>query len=355
MTATQIEATTDPAALANQTLRALIVDDDPRWRAITAEILSELGGGSTASAAPAIDLSGYRLAVLDIGLNPDDAANRDGLLLTQQLARLGTPCIILSGLVDAELSVDLAHWPNVLDLLPKDTFRRETFINLLHQSHVLPVTASPSVLIVEDEARWRAIYEDILADAGYTLHSATSYAEARGWLQRMDFALAIVDLHLISSSAPQENRDGFWLLRAARQRGLPTIVVSALGAPEDIDRAYEEFDVYAFVGKEGFERHAFLRTVAEAIRTRPLDARPTPADSSTSTGPDRSPADDLTDREREVLALLVEGCTNRQISDRLGITPNTVKKHVDHILQKLAVSNRAGAVAVALRDGLRTH
>jgi len=51
----------------------------------------------------------------------------------------------------------------------------------------------------------------------------------------------------------------------------------------------------------------------------------------------------------EVLALLATGYTNRQIADQLGITANTVKKHVDHILQKLQVSTRAAAVAVAMR------
>ena len=58
---------------------------------------------------------------------------------------------------------------------------------------------------------------------------------------------------------------------------------------------------------------------------------------------------ELTDRERDVLELLVNGDTNRQIADALGITANTVKKRVDHTLQKLQVSTRAAAVAVAMR------
>ena len=74
-------------------------------------------------------------------------------------------------------------------------------------------------LIVEDDQRWRDIYEDVLSGEGYVLHSAISYGEARGWLQREEIALAIVDLHLISSAAPADNRDGFWLLRAAQQGG----------------------------------------------------------------------------------------------------------------------------------------
>jgi len=52
------------------------------------------------------------------------------------------------------------------------------------------------------------------------------------------------------------------------------------------------------------------------------------------------------------LDLLTQGYTNRQIAEALLITPNTVKKHVDHILQKLGVKNRAGAVSVAMRAGM---
>jgi DNA-binding NarL/FixJ family response regulator len=72
---------------------------------------------------------------------------------------------------------------------------------------------------------------------------------------------------------------------------------------------------------------------------------------SGASGP--SPLSELTDRERDVLGLMAQGYTNKQIGEALRITANTVKKHVDHILQKLRVSNRAGAVAVALQSGLK--
>jgi len=207
------------------------------------------------------------------------------------------------------------------------------------------------VLVVEDDARWRGIYDEILAEAGYESHCAESYGEARGWLQRAVFNLAIVDLHLASSADRQENRDGFSFLRAARQRSVPTIVVSALGAPEDIDRAYEEFGTFAFVEKERFNRRAFVRLVAEAIGSISL---PPPAAEGGDVKPALALRDELTEREREVLDLLIQGYTNPQIAERLLISRNTVKKHVDHILQKLGVNNQAAAVAAALRDSLTT-
>jgi NarL family two-component system response regulator LiaR len=61
---------------------------------------------------------------------------------------------------------------------------------------------------------------------------------------------------------------------------------------------------------------------------------------------------DLTEREREVLALMVEGLTNPDIAQRLVVSRSTVKFHVSHILSKLAAESRTEAVALALRHDL---
>jgi NarL family two-component system response regulator LiaR len=61
---------------------------------------------------------------------------------------------------------------------------------------------------------------------------------------------------------------------------------------------------------------------------------------------------DLTDREREVLALMVEGLTNPEIADRLVVSRSTIKFHVSSILSKLNASSRTEAVAIALQHHL---
>ena len=60
----------------------------------------------------------------------------------------------------------------------------------------------------------------------------------------------------------------------------------------------------------------------------------------------------LTDREIEVLALIVEGLNNSQIAKRLVITLSTAKAHVHSILQKLYVTNRTQATIQAVKEGL---
>lgn len=60
----------------------------------------------------------------------------------------------------------------------------------------------------------------------------------------------------------------------------------------------------------------------------------------------------LTEREREVLRLLAEGETTRQIASSLCISPRTASTHVTNILSKLGVTSRTAAVAYALRIGL---
>ena len=60
----------------------------------------------------------------------------------------------------------------------------------------------------------------------------------------------------------------------------------------------------------------------------------------------------LTNREREILALLADGLGNKQIAARLGISPNTVKTHLELLFDKIGVSSRAEAVATGVRRGL---
>lgn len=96
--------------------------------------------------------------------------------------------------------------------------------------------------------------------------------------------------------------------------------------------------------------------LASAIRAAHAD-RPTLAPEATQalinavTRPP-APGHDLTSRERDVLALIVEGLHDHEIAERLTISVSTVKFHVRNILAKLEVTSRTEAAAVALRHHL---
>jgi DNA-binding NarL/FixJ family response regulator len=67
---------------------------------------------------------------------------------------------------------------------------------------------------------------------------------------------------------------------------------------------------------------------------------------------EEAPATPLSDREREVLTLIASGATNREIAERLYLSPHTVKEHASALYRKLGVKNRAEATRRAERLGL---
>jgi len=62
----------------------------------------------------------------------------------------------------------------------------------------------------------------------------------------------------------------------------------------------------------------------------------------------------LSEREREVLTLVAQGCTNREIAERLVLSEHTARNHVSRIFEKLGLSRRSEAAAYATRIGLAT-
>jgi DNA-binding NarL/FixJ family response regulator len=60
----------------------------------------------------------------------------------------------------------------------------------------------------------------------------------------------------------------------------------------------------------------------------------------------------LTERERQVLRLLADGLTNREIAEELHVSLRTVASHIEHILTRLDLRSRTAAVAYAIRNGI---
>ncbi|MFF6883231.1 LuxR C-terminal-related transcriptional regulator [Streptomyces sp. NPDC012421] len=91
-------------------------------------------------------------------------------------------------------------------------------------------------------------------------------------------------------------------------------------------------------------------SLAAAVAT--CEAAPPPEAAAPAPGTKAERPGGLSPRELEVLAELTTGRTNRQIAERLYITPRTVGTHIEHILAKLDVPNRAAAAARAAAWGL---
>jgi len=125
------------------------------------------------------------------------------------------------------------------------------------------------------------------------------------------------------------------------------------GAPYDALRARlllaEQLHITGALEAAGAEAAAVARQ-ARQLGARGLEERATALGRSLQARPGRQGS--LTPREREVLACMGHGLTNRQIGTRLGVSQHTIHRHVANIFTKLGLSSRTAAVAFALRQGI---
>ena len=161
---------------------------------------------------------------------------------------------------------------------------------------------------------------------------------------------------------------------AAYRKHLPDLTVIDLGLPDDsglnVIRSVRSLDPAArfvvLTNSEGDEdiyqaltagalgyvvKGMAHQSLVEAVRRVARGGRYVPQPLA-KTLDMRSPNSNLTAREREVLAQVVKGRTNKEIGAELGITEGTVKRHMGEILSRLEVSDRTQAVITALRRGL---
>jgi DNA-binding NarL/FixJ family response regulator len=350
------------------TFRALVVEDDPSWQQIMSEILVDHGlevdlAMDFDEAVTALKERPHRLAVVDLSLSPNDHNNYDGLRVLDNIRKLDPNCgaILLTGFATVELAVTALTDYGAFTFLRKESFQRSQFKEIVNRILVsapqaeiskpaqatasssrdalyAPVRLAPKVLIVDDDAGWRSILEDLLSEAGFQSFTSSSFGEALASLRREKFSLAVVDLSLkeiVANSAPDEqNLNGYQLLKITQENHIPTIVVSGLSEPEEIQRIYKEHAISAYVEKQTFNRATFKRILAE-------------------TKTDAEAVDELsvlTEREREVLDLLAQGLTNKEIAEQLFITTNTVKRHLKAVFEKLDVHTRSAATAKVAGD-----
>jgi DNA-binding NarL/FixJ family response regulator len=201
-----------------------------------------------------------------------------------------------------------------------------------------PATPRPRlrVLVVDDHEVVRWGFRLLLGGQSWVERclGAEGADEAIALAHRYDPHVALVDLFLGSSS-------GADVAQRLRETSPRTRVLLLSGAGRISERAARAAGASGFVLKDqpASEICAAVRAVAGGGTAFAVPAA-------------EAAGERLTTREREVLELLAEGATNREIAERLLLSPHTVKEHTSALYRKLAVRNRAEAARRAHELGL---
>ena len=213
-----------------------------------------------------------------------------------------------------------------------------------------PTLPAP-VLVVEDEPLLQQRLRGVLQTLGYTqdaLVFATTLAEARACLAEQPMALALVDLQLPDG----DGRELIAQLRAD-DPGLGILVVSAWSSEEAILGALRA-GATGYVLKERDDVEVMLSILSVLRGGAPIDPFIARRILELLPAPSAAPAlaEALSEREGEILRLVADGLSNREIAEQLFLSRYTVESHVKRVYRKLAVSSRIGAVREARSRGL---
>jgi DNA-binding NarL/FixJ family response regulator len=207
------------------------------------------------------------------------------------------------------------------------------------------------VVVVDDQTLVRQGIRSLLEVAEVEV-----VGEADDGLTALDIIVAAMpDVVLLDLRMPRY--DGIWALERLRERGIETpvlvlttfndddLVLKALRAGargyllKDVTVEQLTGAVRALAGGGTLIAPSITDRLLRAIRSGPSPAA-------------AAPAQELTERELEVMRLVAEGCSNREIAGALFLAEGTVKNHVSTILLKLDARDRTNAVLRALHEGI---
>jgi DNA-binding NarL/FixJ family response regulator len=205
------------------------------------------------------------------------------------------------------------------------------------------------LLIAEGQEVARAGLRAFLAGSGFSV-----VAEARATEEAIDAALAL-DSGVALLAVRLPGGGGLAALEAVRaqRRDLPIVMLAEQDHAGQLARAHE-LGAVAYLLK-GASKDTMLETLRKAADGENLWTRTELRRVSAVAVTPRLPAEveaPLTRREMEILQAACDGLTNQQIGQRLQISYETVKEHIQHVLQKTGLSDRTQAAVWAVRSGL---
>lgn len=208
------------------------------------------------------------------------------------------------------------------------------------------------VLIVDDHAvvrRGLSAYFDVLQDIE-SVGEAANGQEALNRLGELQAREELPDVVLLDLVMPQ--LDGLSALREIRRRHpeVKVVVLTSFGEVERLNIAIQDGAAgYLLKDADPVELASAIRAAARdevfidtAMAKKLATTMNTPAGGISS----------LTERERAVLELVGEGCSNREIAKRLHISERTARTHVSNLLGKLNLESRTQAALLAVNAGL---
>lgn len=206
------------------------------------------------------------------------------------------------------------------------------------------------ILVADDHPLIREAFRHLLAD----LAPDVTVFEAGDCETTRRLAAEYPDLDLVLLDLRLPGPGGLVTLDALRRDypALPVVVVSAVEDPGAVRNVLTR-GAMGFIPKSSTNEVMLnaLRLVLSGGRYLPADLLSADG-SSPATGPSTAEELHLTDRQREVLALMVQGKSNKHICRELGLAEATVKIHVTAILRALKVTSRAQAIVAINHLGL---
>jgi len=197
------------------------------------------------------------------------------------------------------------------------------------------------ILLVDDHELLRAGLASVLSAQGFVICGEVADGEAAV----VKFEELKPDVTLMDLQMPRLDGVGAIAKIRARHPDACILVLTTFDTDDDIERALR-------AGARGYLlKDAAVDELTKAIRDV-HEGRTRVAPSVAAKLADRMTQVQLTMRELNVLRLLADGKTNKEIGAALSIAEGTVKVHVTHLFEKLGVSNRTEAITAAVRRGL---